>query len=178
MRYRRVYIEGGSYFFTVVTEKRRNLFADADNIERLRTAFKTVMQKRPFVIDAAVVLPDHLHFVWTLPEHDSDYSTRWRLIKTAFTKQYPQPFTVYNANRIKKKQHDLWQHRGWEHCLRDERDFQQHIDYIHYNPVKHGFVKRASDCRYSSIHRFIKSGILNMDWGGEDLAFADVIGYE
>ena len=145
MHYRRVYVEGGSYFFTVVTEKRRKIFADDDNVKRLRAAFKTVMQKRPFVIDAAVVLPEHLHFIWTLPERDSDYSTRWRLIKSAFTKQYPKPFNVQNANRKNKKQQDIWQHRGWEHCLRDDLDFQQHIDYIHYNPVKHGLVKRASD---------------------------------
>ena len=104
MRYRRVYIEGGSYFFTVVTEKRRKIFADDDNVKRLRNAFKTVMKKRPFVIDAAVVLPEHLHFIWTLPEQDSDYSTRWRLIKSAFTKQFPEPFIVQNVNRKNKKQ--------------------------------------------------------------------------
>ena len=105
MRYRRVYIEGGSYFFTVITEKRRSIFADDGNVKRLRAAFKTVMQKRPFIIDAAVVLPDHLHFIWTLPEHDSDYSTRWRLIKSAFTKQFPDKFIVQNANRKKKTGH-------------------------------------------------------------------------
>ena len=178
MRYRRVYIEGGSYFFTVVTEKRRTIFAHADNVNRLRAAFKTVMKKRPFVIDAAVVLPDHLHFIWTIPEHDCDYSTRWRLIKTAFTKQFPDKFFVQNANRNRKKQQDIWQHRGWEHCLRDEQDFQQHIDYIHYNPVKHGLVKRASDWQYSNIHSYIRLGILDKDWGGGEMIFADDIGYE
>ncbi len=178
MHYRRVYIEGGSYFFTVVTEKRRKLFSDDNNVQALRVAFISVMQKYPFVIDAAVVLPDHLHFIWTLPEHDSNYSTRWRLIKTEFTKQYPDKFTVQNANRKKKKQQDIWQHRGWEHCLRDEHDFQQHVDYIHNNPVKHGLVKRASDWRYSSIHRYIKSGILTEHWGGDGMSFPDDIGYE
>ncbi len=178
MHYRRVYIEGGCYFFTVVTEKRRKIFSEDDNVKRLRAAFKTVMQKRPFVIDAAVVLPDHLHFIWTLPEYDSDYSTRWRLIKSAFSKQYPDKFIVQNANRKKKKQQELWQHRGWEHCLRDKRDFQQHIDYIHYNPVKHGLVKRASDWQYSSIHRYIKSGMLDKNWGEGAMNFADDIGYE
>jgi len=178
MHYRRVYIEGGCYFFTVVTEKRRKIFSEDDNVKRLRAAFKTVMQKRPFVIDAAVVLPDHLHFIWTLPEYDSDYSTRWRLIKSAFTKQCPDKFIVQNANRKKKKQQELWQHREWEHCLRDERDFQQHIDYIHYNPVKHGLVKRATDWQYSSIHRYIKSGMLDKNWGEGAMDFADDIGYE
>ena len=178
MRYRRVYIEGGCYFFTVATEKRRKIFADDDNVKRLRAAFKTVMEKRPFVIDAAVVLPDHLHFIWTLPEHDSDYSTRWRLIKTAFTKQLTQPFLVENTNRNKKRQQDIWQHRGWEHCVRDERDLQQHIDYIHYNPVKHGYVKRASDWQYSSIHRYIRTGVLDKDWGAGEMVFTDDVGYE
>jgi putative transposase len=178
MHYRRVYIEGGSYFFTVITERRRKIFSDDDNVKRLRAAFKTVMQKRPFMIDAAVVLPDHLHFNWTLPEHDTDYSTRWRLIKTAFTKQLPDKFTVQIANRKNKKQQEIWQHRGWEHCLRDEQDFQQHFDYIHYNPVKHGYVKHAADWKYSSIHRYIKSGVLNNDWGSGELAFADGTGSE
>ncbi len=105
MRYRRVYIQGGSYFFTVVTEKRRKIFADDDNVKRLRAAFKTVMEKRPFIVDAAVVLPDHLHFIWTLPEYDSDYSTRWRLIKTAFTKHtltplsFKMPTVKINTNK-------------------------------------------------------------------------------
>ena len=95
------------------------------------------MQKSPFVIDAAVVLPNHLHFIWILPEHDSNYSTRWRFIKTAFTKQ----------------------------CLRDKPNFQQHIDYIHYNLLKHGHVERASNWQYSSIHRYTKLNILNRHWG-------------
>jgi putative transposase len=97
----------------VVTEKGRKIFTDENNVQALRVAFKTVMKKRPFVIDAAVVLPDHLHFIWTLPEYDSDYSTRWRLIKTVFTKHYPDKFAVHNANRKKKKQQDFWQYRGW-----------------------------------------------------------------
>jgi putative transposase len=177
MRCRRVYIEGSSYFFTVVTEKRRKIFTD-NNINLLRAAFKTVMLKRPFIIDAAVVLPDHLHFIWTLPEHDSDYSTRWRLIKTAFTKQYADKFPVENANRKNKHQQDIWQHRSWEHCLRNEQDFQQHLDYIHYNPVKHGLVKRAADWQYSSIHRYIRLGILDKQWGCGGIDFSDNVGYE
>jgi len=171
-------VEGGSYFFTVVTEKRRKIFAYDNNVKRLRAAFKTVMHKRPFVIDAAVVLPDHLHFIWTISEHDSDYSTRWRLIKSAFTKQYPESFIAQNANRKNKKQQEIWQHRDWEHCLRDELDFQQHINYIHYNPVKHGYVKRASNWQYSSIHRYIKLNILDKHWGDGEMAFTYDIGYE
>ena len=178
MNYRRVYIEGGSYFFTVVTEKRRKLFADENNIKLLRTAFKTVMKRRPFIIDAAVILPDHLHFIWTLPKNDSDYSTRWQLIKTAFTKQFPNKFIVQNTNRKKKKQQDIWQQRGWEHYLRDEQDFQNHINYIHYNPVKHNYVIRPSDWQYSSIHRYIRQNILDKHWGVNGMGFDDNIGYE
>ena len=170
--------KGGSYFFTVVTEKRRKIFTNDDSVNRLRAAFKAVMQKRPFVIDAAVILPDHLHFIWTLPEHDCDYSTRWRLIKTAYTKQSPTQFNAPNANRKNKKQQDIWQHRGWEHCLRNEQDFQHHVDYIHYNPVKHGLVKQASDWRYSSIHRYIKLGLLTENWGSSEMTFAEDIGSE
>lgn len=165
MRYRRVYIKGGCYFFTVVTEKRRKIFADDDNVKLLRAAFKSVMQKRPFTIDAAVVLPDHLHFIWTLPENDSDYSTRWRLIKTAFTKQCVDKFSVQNANRKNKNQQEIWQHRSWEHCLRDELDFERHFDYIHYNPIKHGLVQNLSDYPYSSFHRSVRQGIYPPDWG-------------
>ncbi|MCX7085542.1 MAG: PDDEXK nuclease domain-containing protein [Methylococcales bacterium] len=109
----------------------------------------------------------------------SDSVTRqfW-LIKTTFTKKYPDPFIVQNINRKNKKQQEIWQHRGWEHCLRYQQDFQKHIDYIHYNPVKHGLVKRASDWQYSSIHRYIKLNILDNNWGDGEIAFADDIGYE
>lgn len=105
--------KAAAIFSPLLLKKRREIFADDGNVKRLRAAFKTAMQKRPFMIDAAVVLPDHLHFIRTLPENDSDYSTRWRLIKSGFTKQYPEPFIVQNANRKNRKQQDIWQHRGW-----------------------------------------------------------------
>ena len=109
----------------------------------------------------------------------SDSVTRqfW-LIKTAFTKKYPDPFIVQNINRKNKKQQEIWQHRGWEHYLRDKQDFQKHIGYIHFNPVKHGLVTRASDWQYSSIHRYIELNILDNNWGDGEVTFADEIGYE
>jgi len=178
MQYRRAYTKGACYFFTVVTEKRQALFADDVNIKLLRNAFHTVMQKRPFIIDAVVILPDHLHCIWTLPADDADFSTRWRLIKTKFSKQCDKQYKLKpNANRINKKQQAIWQHRYWEHQLRDEQDFAQHMDYIHYNPVKHGYVDSAVDWEYSSIHRYIKQGLMDKYWG-TDIIIPSNAGYE
>ncbi len=175
MQYRRANILGASYFFTVVTEKRQKLFADDENVDLLRQAFRHVMKKHPFVIEAAVVLPDHLHCIWTLPVGDADFSTRWRLIKTWFSKHCDAKYkAVSNLSRIKKQQQAIWQHRFWEHCLGDEADFEQHVNYIHYNPVKHDYVKCPVDWKYSSIHRYIKQGVIDDSWGEGDVLIADV----
>jgi putative transposase len=177
MRYRRAFIKNGSYFFTVVTERRETVFANDNAVILLRDAFRSVKLKRPFTIDAMVVLPDHLHCIWTLPDGDADFSIRWRLIKTWFSKRYVEKKPVTNLNRLNKTQKAIWQHRFWEHCLRDERDFNQHVDYIHYNPVKHGYVDLASMWRHSSIHRYIGHGIIDRHWGG-GMNFEDGIGKE
>jgi REP-associated tyrosine transposase len=178
MRYRRAFIQGGRYFFTVVTARREPVFAGAAEVALLREAFRVEMDKRPFAIDAIVVLPDHLHCIWTLPEGDADFSTRWRLIKTWFSKHYLAKAPVTHSNRLNKEQQSIWQQRFWEHCLRDEQDFNQHVDYIHYNPVKHGYVERASLWHHSSIHRYIQHGLIDKDWGGSDMGFEDNIGKE
>lgn len=178
MQYRRVFVKNGCYFFTVVTEKRRPIFADKESLALLREAFKKVMIKRPFTIDAMVVLPDHLHCIWTLPSNDADFSTRWRLIKTYFSKHYQHQIPVTNKNRINKQQQDIWQHRGWEHCLRDENDLLRHIEYVHYNPVKHGYVERAVDWESSSFHRYVKQGLVGEQWGVGGLTLDECIGYE
>jgi len=179
MQYRRANISGASYFFTLVTEKRQQLFLDDINVNLLRQAFRHVMKKRPFVIDAAVILPEHLHCIWTLPANDADFSTRWRLIKTWFTKHCDEKYkNIPNQARIKKQQQAIWQHRYWEHYLRDQTDFEHHVNYIHYNPVKHGYVKCPSDWRYSSIHRYIRQDVLDKDWGASDIVIPDDIGYE
>jgi putative transposase len=179
MQYRRAYIPGGCYFFTVVTERRRKIFVDDHNVGLLRQAFRHVIAKRPFVVDAVVILPDHLHCIWTLPPGDNDFSTRWRLIKTWFTKHCDNRSEFRpNASRIKKGEQALWQHRYWEHLLRDEDDFARHIDYIHYNPVKHGYVDKPDDWKYSSFQRYVERGILPENWGESIIRLPADVGSE
>ncbi len=165
MQYRRTFSPGGSYFFTLVTKNRRPLFNLPENVAVLRDAFSTVRTKRPFKIDAIVILPDHLHCIWTLPDKDTDYATRWRLIKTWFTKHCDRNLlTPPKTSKGRKQQQAIWQNRYWEHLLRDNTDFEKHIDYIHYNPCKHGLVDKPVDWKYSSFHHFLKHGILTADW--------------
>jgi len=179
MPYRRAFVPGGSYFFTVVTERRRKIFSDDAHVDLLRLAFQQVMAKLPFKIDAAVILPDHLHCIWTLPPGEADFATRWRLIKTWFSKHCsPELKTPPSAAREKKKEQAIWQHRYWEHLLRNETDYQRHIDYIHCNPVKHGYVDRPSDWRSSSLHRYIEQGIIDKNWGIGRMDWGDDIGHE
>jgi putative transposase len=172
MRYRRAFVPGGSFFFTVVTATRRPLLASAEAAEVLRMAFRVVRAKRPFEVDAMVVLPDHLHCIWTLPPNDADFATRWRLIKTWFTKQCdPSLRSPPNRARMTKHEQALWQHRYWEHLLRDEEDFARHVEYIHYNPVKHGYAQAPMDWPYSSFRRFVEAGIYPADWGRGEMDF-------
>jgi putative transposase len=139
MQYRRARIKGGTYFFTVNTHNKRTLFNDPENTELLRKTFRRVKKLHPFKIDAFILLPDHLHCIWTLPEGDKDYATRWRLIKTFFTKRCKDHCKqIQSESRTKKKEQAIWQRRYWEHLIRDEDDFKKHVEYIHYNPVKHG----------------------------------------
>ena len=141
MRYRRAKIYGGTYFFTVnLAERGRTLLVD--HIEHLRNAVRLVTSRHPFVIDAIVILPDHIHALWTLPEGDADYSTRWALIKAGFSRGLERGELI-RRSRLRKGDRGIWQRRFWEHAIRDDRDFERHLDYIHYNPVKHGFVERA-----------------------------------
>ncbi|QIL43939.1 transposase [Acidovorax sp. HDW3] len=178
MHYRRASTPGGSFFFTVVTEGRRPVFAAAENVQVLRTAFKQVRATRPFTIEAIIVLPDHLHCIWTLPPDDADFSTRWRLIKTWFTKHsLPELRHTSNAARVAKHQQAIWQHRYWEHQLRDGADFANHADYIHYNPVKHGLAASPAQWPYSSFQRYVQAGTYPADWGQESMAMKD-IGHE
>ncbi len=166
MKYRRAFIPGGSFFFTVVTEGRRPVFASDDVVEVLRCAFRSVRNSRPFKIEAMVVMPDHLHCIWTLPPDDPDFATRWRLIKTWFTKHAsPSLRFVSNPARAAKGEQALWQRRYWEHLLRDENDYARHVDYIHYNPVKHGLAASAIDWPYSSFRSHIEAGVYQPDWG-------------
>jgi putative transposase len=191
MQYRRAFVPGGSFFFTVVTADRRRLFADDKNIGTLREAFRTVRSKRPFTLDAAVILPDHLHCIWTLPPGDADFATRWRLIKTWLTKHcdadgvsgyalLTRPTGIRSKpdeRKASKRESTLWQHRHWEHLLRDETDYRRHVEYIHFNPVKHGYVKSPMDWPYSSFRGYVKAGIYSQDWGAEVVEF-DGVGHE
>jgi REP-associated tyrosine transposase len=168
MHYRRNRTPGACYFFTVNLANRKQTLL-VDHYDVLRAVIHTVQQRHPFVIDAMVVLPEHLHAVWTLPEEAADYSTRWSLIKSAFSRRFDK-IEPRSCSRMNKRERGIWQRRFWEHCIRDERDYVRHVDYIHYNPVKHGYVDSASDWRYSSIHRYIRLGLLDEDWGGRQQA--------
>jgi putative transposase len=168
MQYRRSFLPGGAFFFTVVTAERRPLFTEQKNVATLRAAFRTVQSQRPFTLEAAVVLPDHLHCVWTLPPGDADFSTRWRLVKTWFTKHCDSTLRAEAANaRIARGESGLWQQRYWEHLLRDETDYRHHIEYIHFNPVKHGYAKAPIDWPYSSFRRYVQTGMYPKNWGGD-----------
>jgi putative transposase len=140
--YRRNFVCGGSFFFTANLAERR-LHLLVDHIDNLRSAFRRVRRYHPFGIEAIVVLPDHLHAIWTLPEGDHDFALRWRLIKSAFSRSLPRGERI-SASRASKGERGIWQRRYWEHTLRDEQDFARHADYIHFNPVKHGHVSRET----------------------------------
>jgi putative transposase len=161
-QYVRSHTPGGTFFFTVALLERRSRLL-VDRIEDLRVSFRKVQSRRPFVIEAIVVLPDHLHCLWTLPPEDHDFSTRWRLNKTRFAGGIPAGERL-SARRRAKGERGIWQRRFWEHTIRDEADYAAHVDYIHYNSVKHGYVKHPADWKYSSIHRFIADGRLPVDW--------------
>jgi putative transposase len=162
--YRRNFLLGGSYFFTVnLADRRRALLTD--HIDLLRTAFRQVRARHPFAIEAAVILPDHLHVIWTLPDGDADFATRWRLIKSGFSHASPRTERI-SASRVAKAERGIWQRRYWEHTLRDEDDFARHLDYIHFNPVKHGHAVRVRDWPYSSFRRWVRLGAYPVDWAG------------
>ncbi len=152
--YRRAWIPGGVYFFTVVLEHRRPLFDSEARVEMLREAVRRTRAERPFAIDGFVVLPDHLHCLWWLPEGDADFAGRWREIKKRFTRAMALPV----SERV-------WQRRFWEHAIRDEADWRRHLDYIHYNPVKHGHVARPGDWPWSSFRACVARGWYAPGWG-------------
>jgi putative transposase len=163
--YRRNFVAGASYFFTVNLHDRRS-GSLTDNIDSLRAAFRDTRVRYPFRVEAAVVLPDHLHAVWILPEGDADFAVRWRLIKTGFSRALPRGEYI-SASRASKGERGIWQRRYWEHTLRDEDDFLRHVDYIHFNPVKHGHVARVQDWPYSSFHRMVRLGMCPRDWASD-----------
>jgi putative transposase len=164
VRYRRNFLPGGMFFITATLFDRRSHLL-LDHVDALRAAIRLTRRRYPFGIDSIVVLPDHLHMLMTLPEGDSDFSIRLSFIKRHFTRVIISAGTP--LPRHANGEAALWQRRFWEHTIRDEGDFERHVDYIHYNPVKHGLVRRVVDWPHSSFHRYVRLGILPQDWGGD-----------
>jgi len=201
--YRRARVKGGTFFFTVVSYQRRPILCHDPIRGALRQAIRSVQTERPFNIDAWVLLPDHLHCIWTLPFDDSDFSTRWAMIKrhvTLATTKRVSCSAAHGAVRVRFSQHAelgaegrishaarngarsapyisgsrvkrhegyLWQRRFWEHAILDQEDFKRCIDYLHWNPVKHGYVSRVADWSFSTFHRYVRQGVYGRDWGGD-----------
>ncbi|QWF72253.1 transposase [Methylomonas paludis] len=161
--YRRIYIPGSTWFFTVNLAKRKGHQLLLDHIENLRGSFIKVRKDHPFKIIAIVVLPDHLHCILSLPEGDSDFSTRWGLIKADFSRGIAKGESL-SSSRNKRGERGIWQRRFWDHLIRDENDLYAHLDYIHWNPVKHGLTKNAADWPYSSFQRFVNAGFYPENW--------------
>ena len=166
-RYRRDNAPGATWFFTVVTFNRQNVLCDEPVRTALREAIQFTRRDWPFRVDAWVLLPNHMHCLWTLPGGDMDFPIRWNLIKrrtsNALKDRYFRPEWT-NSSRISRRELTFWQRRFWEHRIRDNEDFELHTRYIHYNPVKHGLCNRPTDWPYSSLHSFIRNGILPADW--------------
>lgn len=166
--YRRVQSTGGIFFFTVVTHNRNPVLTSDAVRTALREGIRRTRDAFPFAIDAWVLLPDHFHCIWTLLEHDADFSKRWGMIKRHVSRECKQRFALDdNARQSQRdrKELSLWQRRFWEHQIRDDADYARHVDYIHWNPVKHGLVKRVADWPYSTFHKFVERGIYPRDWG-------------
>ncbi len=163
--YRRNLVKGGTYFFTVTLADRRASIL-TEQVDQLRTVMRSVRHDRPFEIVAMVVLPEHLHAIWTLPEGDADFPGRWKAIKAGFTRALVENGTA--PVRGVNGEYGIWQRRYWEHTVRDEVDLSRHVDYIHFNPVKHGLVKHVKDWPWSSFHRYVEKGCFSPDWAGSD----------
>ncbi len=165
--YVRARFPGGMYFFTVNLAERRGNALLIEQIAWLRAAFAHTAEERPFAMPAIVVLPDHLHCLWRLPPGDFDFPTRWRLIKSRFSRAVPD-IERRSRSRLTKRERGIWQRRYWEHLIRDDEDYRRHVDYIHYNPVKHGYVTKPGLWPYSSFARWMARGDYPQDWGSAE----------
>ena len=160
--YRRMRVDGGCWFFTVnLADRRSGLLVERADL--LNASMEKVRQRYPFDVDAFVILPDHLHSIWTLPPGDSDFSMRWRLIKTHFVKELP-PTEPRSSVNVARGERAVWQRRCWEHLIGDERDWDRHVEYCYFNPVKHGLVERVEDWPHSTFHRDMTNGFRPIDW--------------
>ena len=163
--YRRASLPGATWFFTVNLAERKGNRLLVEEVDSLRKAFRSVQAVHAFHIDAAVILRDHLHCIWPLPPGDSGFSTRWSMIKGTFSRSIKKGERV-SPSRVKRGERGLWQRRFWEHLIRDDDDFARHVDYIHWNPVKHRWVERVAEWTHSSFHAFVRSGVYAANWGG------------
>jgi putative transposase len=162
--YRRFRIAGGTYFFTVnLLDRSSDLLTR--HIDALRQAVRATRALRPFHIDAWVVLPDHLHCIWTLPPGDDDFSNRWKAIKIRFVQSLPRD-EPRSVTRVARGERGIWQRRFWEHAIRDQEDYARHFDYVHINPVKHGWAGQVRDWPYSTFHGWVEAGVYPPDWAG------------
>ena len=169
--YRRNRVPGGTYFFTVnLLDRQSDLLVT--NVQSLREVVRDVRAQAPFHIDACVVLPEHLHCLWTLPDGDADFSSRWRDIKKGFSKHLPHG-EHRSTSRTAKGERGIWQRRFWEHTIRDDRDYAAHMDYIHFNPIKHGLVANVADWPYSSFHRCVATHVYPAGWAGGPIDLPD-----
>ena len=169
--YRRNYVPGGTCFLTVVTYARRRFLTDERPRACLRQAVRDVRRQWPWHMLAVVLLPDHFHTVWSLPPGDVDYSLRMQKVKEGFTKLYLAgggTEGIVSTSEHAHHQRGLWQPRFWEHTIRDERDLKRCVDYVHWNPVKHGLARRVADYPWSSFHRYVRLGEYAGNWGVED----------
>jgi len=169
--YQRAMTKGGTYFFTVVTFQRQKILCELDIRTALRDGIRATQKIHPFCIDAWVLLPDHLHCIWTLPLDDANFSVRWAMIKRYVSKECGSKFQHPHGNsasKIKRNESTIWQRRFWEHQIRDEHDYEKHMDYLHFNPVKHGYVSRAADWPYSTLLRLIQEGVYDKNWGWDN----------
>jgi putative transposase len=173
-KYRRVKIDGGVFFFTLTLADRSSDLL-VRQVDRLRRIYMSVQTRYPFETVAICILPDHLHAIWLLPLGDCDYPTRWSVFKAGFSRGLGEA-AVRTASKIAKRERGLWQRRYWEHAIRDDADLERHVDYIHFNPVKHGHVSQVRDWPFSSFHRYVARGILPADWGGNTSAFPGEFG--
>lgn len=167
VNYRCCKIQGGCYFFTVTLHNRKSQIL-IEHINLLRDAIDRVKKSYPFKMNAYVFLPDHLHMIWTLPVGDNNFSIRWNQIKGLFVRELIKQNIPLKKNH--HREYKLWQRRFWEHVIRDEKDLNHHVNYIHYNPVKHRLVKSVKDWPYSSFHEYVKRKIYPVEWGGVNVA--------
>ena len=175
--FRRSVVPGATYFFTVNTKQRIKVLTNAPFYLALKNALRRVNAQHSFTIDAFVLLPDHLHCIWTLPPSDARYALRWNLIKRLVSQATRHLVQIPTSRSYQQRRElGLWQRRFWEHQIRDEQDLVKHVEYIHWNPVKHGYVARVRDWPYSCFHRYVKQGLYPLDWASGDDADDDDYG--